>query len=272
MKNELSHIPLETLQSAAAGSVVYPPGGKFGPRFQRDIQLVLLYTGDMRVAIDGREQHVLPGHAALLMPGHEELFTFSRMEETWHRWISIHIEPLSRELQDELYRLPACLPISEPLNRLADLMLILRQQTDPADQAMRSLGLAALQLYPVETQKALLMQEKHPALYKSQSWIREHYADNISLKDIAGQAGVSPEHLVRIYRRYERITPIQYLWRIRIQRATELLTSTGLTVTEIAHLSGFKTSHHLARLIKQSTGKTALEIRRWSWGGMRNKE
>ncbi len=266
MKNALSHIPIETLQSAVAGSVVYPPGGKFGPRVQQDIQLVLLYTGDMRVTIDDRELHVLPGHVALLKPGHEEMFTFSRMEETWHRWISVHVEPFSLELQDDLYRLPACLPISEPLNRLTDLMLILRQQANPADQVMRSLGLAALQLYPVETQKALLMQEKHPALYKSQSWIHEHYADDLSLKDIAGQADVSPEHLVRLYRRYERITPIQYLWRIRIQRATELLTSTGLTVTEIAHLSGFKTSHHLARLLKQATGKTASEIRRSVWG------
>lgn len=262
----LSRVSPETLRSAEAGSVVYPPGGKFGPRIQPDIQLVLLYTGEMRVAVDGRELRVPPGHVALLKPGHEEMFAFSRTEETWHRWISVRIDPLSRELRDDLYRLPAFLPVSEPMNRLVDLMLALQKQAVPAEQAMHSLGLAALQLYPVETQKALLMQEKHPALYKSQSWIREHCADDLSLKDIAGHAGVSPEHLVRIYRRYEQITPVQYLWRIRIRRATELLTSTGLTVTEIAHLSGFKTSHHLARLIKQSTGKTASEIRRSAWG------
>ncbi|WP_337102596.1 AraC family transcriptional regulator [Paenibacillus sp. YIM B09110] len=262
-------VSYESITSITSGSIVYPPGGRFGPRIQQDIQLVMLYTGEMTVTIDGRELHVQPGHTVLLKPGHEESFTFSRTEETWHRWIAVHAPELEEAVREDLYALPEYLPLTEEMNRLTDLILNLQRQSEHTDPVLRSLGLAALQLYPHESSRALLQQEKHPAVYAALDWIHEHHNDDVSLKAIADHAGVSAEHLVRLFKQFEQTTPIHYLWQYRIERAVELLTNTGLNVTEIAHRCGFKTSHHLARLIKQSTGKTASEIRRLSWSGLR---
>lgn len=85
------------VKSAWAGSVVYSPGGRFGPRIQQDKQMIMLYTGEMNVKIDERELHVEPGNVLLLKPGHEETFLFSKTEETWHRWISIHVPHLNSD-------------------------------------------------------------------------------------------------------------------------------------------------------------------------------
>lgn len=41
------------IKAAHAGSIVYPSGGQYGPRFQNDLQLVLLHTGSMNIYIDG---------------------------------------------------------------------------------------------------------------------------------------------------------------------------------------------------------------------------
>lgn len=255
--------------SAVAGSVVYPPGGKFGPRIQKDIQLVMLYTGEMSVTIDGRELHVQPGHVVLLLPGHEEQFAFSKTEDTWHRWIAVHVPELEEKSREAFRRLPEYLPLTEDMNRLTDLLLRLQRDATPSDPVILQLGLAALHLYPVESQRSMDQMEKHPAIYSALSWIREHYAEEVTLKEMAAVAKVSPEHLVRLFKQYEQATPFQYLWSFRIQKAVELLTNTGLTVTEIALRCGFKTSHHFARQLKQSTGRTASEIRQLSWSGLR---
>ena len=45
--------PSLVVESANAGTVVYPPGGKFGPRIQQDLQLVMLHTGSLEIDIDG---------------------------------------------------------------------------------------------------------------------------------------------------------------------------------------------------------------------------
>ncbi|NIK67192.1 AraC family transcriptional regulator [Paenibacillus sp. BK720] len=255
--------------SAVAGSVVYPPGGKFGPRIQQDLQLVMLYTGEMSVTIDGRELHVQPGHVILLLPGHEEQFVFSKTEDTWHRWIAVHVPELEEHIRESFRLLPECLPLNEEMNRLTDLLLRLQRDTLPTDPVILQLGLAALHLYPIESKRSLEQKEKHPAIYAALAWIREHFAEEATLKEIAAAANVSPEHLVRLFKQYEQTTPFQYLWGFRIQKAVELLTNTGLTVTEIAQRCGFKTSHHFARQLKQTTGRTASEIRQLSWSGLR---
>ncbi|MCM3626974.1 AraC family transcriptional regulator [Paenibacillus glycanilyticus] len=255
--------------STVAGSVVYPPGGRFGPRIQQDIQLVMLYTGEMSVTVDGRELHVQPGHVVLLLPGHEEQFVFSKTEDTWHRWIAVHVQQLEEETRESFRLLPEVLPLNEDMNRLTDLLLRLQRDASPSDSVMLQLGLAALHLYPVESRRTLHQKEKHPAIYSALSWIREHYAQEVTLKEIAAFSKVSPEHLVRLFKQYEQATPFQYLWNFRIQKAVELLTNTGLTVTEIALRCGFKTSHHFARQLKQATGRTASEIRQLSWSGLR---
>lgn len=251
---------------AYAGSVVYPPGGRFGPRVQQDIQLVMLYTGEMQVTIDGRALYAAPGHVVLLKPGHEETFFFSKTEETWHRWIAVTPVSLDDAAIEALFALPEILPLSEEMNRLTDLMLNIRQHVpDPSDPVIRSLGLAALHLYPYESVRHSRRLEKHPAVYAAIEWIRDHFAEEITLPSLAVQAGVSPEHLLRLFKQHEGATPIHYLWRYRINRAVELLAHTGITITEVAERCGFKTSHHFARMVKQTTGRTAKEIRQLSW-------
>ncbi|MFF2091325.1 helix-turn-helix domain-containing protein [Paenibacillus sp. NPDC058174] len=269
MSNSLASLAINTIEHATAGSIVYPPGGRLGPRIQQDIQLVMLYTGEMNVTIDGRLLPVAPGHVILLKPGCEETFVFSKTEPSWHRWIAVHLNDMTEEIREELEQLPECLPLTEEMNRLLDLMLNVQRFASFEDQAVISLGLAALHLYPTESRRALLRQEKHPAIYSVLTYIHERYMDDLSLADLADRAGLSPEHLLRLFKRHESATPIAYLWNYRVSKAVELLTSTGLNVTEIAQRCGFKTSHHFARMIKQTTGRTASEIRRLSWSGMR---
>lgn len=263
-------ISSEQVRNAFAGSIVYPPGGRYGPRNQPDFQFVLLYTGEMNVTIDGRLLHVQPGHIVLLKPGHEETFVFSKTEATWHRWISVNVSPLADETRNAINRLPEILPLTEAMNSLTDLMFNMMRQLPPDDAAVRSLGLAALHLYPTEANRLYLQREKHPALYTALAWINEHYAEEIMLKELANRAGLSSEHLVRLFKQYEQTTPMNYLWNFRVNKGVELLRNTGLTVSEIAERCGFKTPNHFARLIKQFKGKTAREIRQLSWSGDRN--
>ncbi|MBP1965380.1 AraC family transcriptional regulator of arabinose operon [Paenibacillus aceris] len=231
----------------------------------------MLYSGEMDVTIGDRKIHVEPGNVIMLMPGQEEYFTFSKKEDTWHRWISVHVPDLKREIIEQLSSLPECLPLSENMNRLLDLMLRIQQHTSATAPLLISLGLAALQLYPTESKQLMQKEEKHPAVYAAIAWISGNFANEFTLKDLAEAVGVSTEHLVRLFRQHEHTTPIQYVWRYRVRQAVGFLTNTGLSITEVAQSCGFKTSHHFARLVKQTTGHTASELRQLSWGGLRDK-
>lgn len=264
-----SPLNLTDIKHCFAGSVVYPPGGLFGPRIQQDVQLVMLYTGGMEVRIDDKTHHIRPGNVAILLPGHQESFRFAVDQETWHRWIAVRFHELSLPSLEYLNRMRFHVPLTEEMNRLTDLMLSMLPLVSTDSQLMRSLGLAALNMYPIETNPSSGKNEKHPSIYRTISWILDHYGEDVSLTTLASQSGVSPEHLIRLFRRYQKVTPMQYLWGFRIERAIELLIHTGLTVSEIALRCGFKTSHHFASMMKRQRGQTPTDIRNNHWTGMR---
>lgn len=251
-----------------AGSVVYPPGGHYGPRMQQNFQLVLLHTGRAMIRVDGVVNHLPPGHVALLHPGHTEEFFFANDTETWHRWVDVHPMELSN-WNDYLTALPFALPLSNAMNQLTDLLYDLSHQTTvhASHESLLSLGLGAIWLYVSESEHRGQERAKHPAVSLVKTAIHEGFPQALTLTGLAAVASVSPEHLIRLFRQCEGITPMKYLWQVRVNRALELLQSTGLTLREIAEQTGFQTTYHLSRLVKTKTGFTATEIRHQGWHG-----
>lgn len=86
------------------------------------------------------------------------------------------------------------------------------------------------------------------------SYIEDHYLEPITLEDIAARSNISVRHLNRIFREYYQTTPIAYLQRLRLERASSLLKKTNLTITEISYECGFNDSNYLTRLFKKTYG------------------
>lgn len=254
-------VKLDSIRSAYAGSVVYPPGGTHGPRRQADVQIVLLHSGSLRLRLDDDFVDIAPGTMVLLRPGHREHFAFSAAEDSWHSWVTVTTEPLPPETVDRLERLPFALPIAEALNRIVDVMIACRDGNAPDCPLMRALGLSALELYAAESAHHARMRGVHRAVMLCKQAVRERFGEPLRLADLAAAANVSPEHLVRLFRQYEGMTPISHLWRFRIERCEQMLRDTGLGVHEIALRAGFKNGHHFSRMFRRITGMTPTEFR-----------
>lgn len=266
MRSELD-IPDFEVEHCVAGTVVYPPGGKYGPRFYRDIQLVLLHSGSMEVDIDGQSYKVRPGHVMLLAPGQTITILFHKHEDSWHRWITLAPTVDIRGGVPALYALPRVIPLSSTMNQLVDLML--NRQNDPTAAYGRlqiDFGLAALRMYAEDCIRRDTPLS-HPAILAVQSFVGEKYGGKLELSHMAHSANVSPSHLIRLFRERVGISPMQYLWNFRLERGLELLRTTGLTVGEIADRCGFSNQFHFSRMVKKRTGKTPTGYRAEYWTG-----
>lgn len=263
-KPKAEEIPPFGVKSCYAGSVVYAPGSAFGPRIQQDLQLILLHTGAMNIDIDGLQLQLPVEHITLLKPGHQEMFTFAQEHETWHRWVAVTVESVTEQAH-VLNELPLSIPISDRMNRIVELMLLLQNASLECSVVLNDLAHAALMLYISEATQLSLFERIHPAVLSVKEYIHQHYAEELNLARLAVFASVSPEHLIRLFQRSESITPTKYLWYYRVKQGLELLRSSGLSIGDIAERVGFKTSYHFARSTKQQTGKTASEIRKESW-------
>lgn len=86
------------------------------------------------------------------------------------------------------------------------------------------------------------------------------WAEPLDLDAVAGAAGYSRYHFVRMFKQAYGETPGQYLSRRRIERAQELLRSANLTVTEVCMLVGFTSLGTFCTRFKQQVGVTPGEF------------
>src|SRR6266498_2025734 len=111
----LSGIDL-SIVGVSVGEVRYAPGGRLGPRWQHDVQLVLVHEGSARVSVDSAPPlRLAAGSVGLLLPGHREQFAFADDAPTRHSWLQARLADPPSALIDRLAALPVSLPASTAL-------------------------------------------------------------------------------------------------------------------------------------------------------------
>ncbi|MCK5801844.1 MAG: helix-turn-helix domain-containing protein [Lentisphaeria bacterium] len=93
-------------------------------------------------------------------------------------------------------------------------------------------------------------------------YLERHYRDSVSLAELAQAGNMSRRNLTRAFRDAMGCSPIQYLLRVRIQRAIELLQEGETTVSEVALAVGFNDSNYFARQFHKVMGYPPREILR----------
>lgn len=249
---------------ATFGDVVYPPGGKVGPRRQTQVQFFLLYTGSTEISLDGKEPFPVPvQHAALLLPGHEEVFRFARRASTHHGWCCLRFESVPGKLLRLLRSLPAVQPLTRWMRSLVDLGTAI-ERSRPADPMLLiKVGEALFYEYAAAARRQKAGEARPAVLDRALQFLAERYSEPVDLPAWARFSGVSVNHLIRLFKKHFRETPSRYLWRFRTEQGLTLLRETGLGIAEIAYQVGFQTPFHFSRLIKacQQTSPKNLRAR-----------
>jgi AraC family transcriptional regulator len=248
------------------GDVTYQPGGQCGPRVQQDFQLVAMVDGEANIQVDDDMRHLPMRHIALMRPGHREHFMFTREAETHHTWCAVHPSLVDDALGDELGRAPFCLPVTSRLHNLMETGLSFAPSDLPSAQGMLTqLGLTLLHTFAFEAERVVLRSLTPDAIALAQGYVETNLSQPMVLDDIARAASVSPQHLVKLFNQHLRVTPMRYVWDVRLRRGVDLLTHSGLTVGEVAEQCGFQSPFHFSRLMKQRYGASPRELRKRAW-------
>jgi AraC-like DNA-binding protein len=256
-------------EEVSVGEVVYPPGGHLGPRFQRNLQLVILHTGHVTIWIDNEQWYAPAYSVIILFPGHEERFVFAENTKTWHSWIHIYSPHFPTEILERLTRLPRVLPLSSVMNDLTGMAFDLHRLTlAHTPEILKSLAVHMLWRFVAEGELQIggeQIRRVHPAIERARHFIHTNLVTPLTLVQIAEAVAVTPAHLIRLFRSEMQTTPMAYVWEKRVAMGVELLERTGLPVGVIAERSGFQTSYHFSRRVRHITGLSPSDIRKRSW-------
>lgn len=101
-----------------------------------------------------------------------------------------------------------------------------------------------------------------PEVEKALRYLNEHYREpQLKISQIAGYLGISESRLCVIFKEDTKMTIIQCLTALRIEKAKRLLKTTDYKIYEIAELVGYSNSQYLSQVFYKETGCFPLDYK-----------
>ena len=134
-------------------------------------------------------------------------------------------------------------------SKMADINEALRAVTERLDKAV-----------PAESDE----QREHSGSFlvrQATAYIESHYAEKLTLQDVADACFVSQRHLSKLLNKHTDGNFYDVLNAVRIDVAKRLLRDPSLKIGEIGEKVGYADTAHFARVFKKLTGMSANEYR-----------
>jgi AraC family transcriptional regulator len=98
-------------------------------------------------------------------------------------------------------------------------------------------------------------------LRRLDEFMRAHLGRPLTLNELAREAGLSPFHLLRVFRRAYGETPVRRLTRLRMEAARHHLQTGHEPVSAIAFLCGYENPSHFATAFRRIVGVSPTNYR-----------
>lgn len=92
-------------------------------------------------------------------------------------------------------------------------------------------------------------------------YIHNNFRKDITLSDIAAYSSFSPHYISQLFHSATSTTLTQYITRLRLEYAKNLLFSTDFSITEICYKCGFRSFAHFLRSFKKQYGQSPTNYR-----------
>ncbi len=92
-------------------------------------------------------------------------------------------------------------------------------------------------------------------------YIHEHFADKISIQELAATAFLSERECFRVFHDCLHMTPIEYMRSYRLQMACQMLAKGDEPITYISHACGLGSSSYFGKIFRECIGCTPLQYR-----------
>lgn len=104
-------------------------------------------------------------------------------------------------------------------------------------------------------------EQRYPQIFAGVLLLEQTYLENLPVSKFAQASNISISLFRQLFGRQYGMSPVQYRNRLRIDRATAILSKGGCTVSEVAYACGFENIGYFCRYYKKITGETPQQTK-----------
>lgn len=90
-------------------------------------------------------------------------------------------------------------------------------------------------------------------------YIHQHYNEDISLMDVSRYVNVSPQHFSKIFKDETQLNFVEWVAKLRIDKAKEYMNTSDMTIKEICYIVGYQDPNYFSRIFKKYVGISPSE-------------
>ncbi len=226
------------------------------------MDIVYIYRGSLMLSHEGSVMQVEAGNLILL-----QQYDRAALLQNDAQQVELLLIRCTGDLTDNFYRMivrQAGIFQSVPeqsVNSTAELLRYCMKY--PADAANTRLALIMTGFLSSILLDALdRSTQKHPEWFASAvDYMEQNYKSEITVQQLAKHLKISTPHLHRLFLEHTGQSPYQYILKLRIQKAKELLADPILQIKFISKEVGFNNANHFIRHFKRITGVTPGQYR-----------
>ncbi len=118
----------------------------------------------------------------------------------------------------------------------------------------------SVNIYQKEIQSAAQVPEA-AGIRLMKEFMQKHYQDNLTLEEIAGAAYLSASYASRLFKKTLNISIMDYLRKLRMSKAKEMLRDSEMQIDEIAVQSGYADAGYFAKVFRKTEHMTPSQYR-----------
>ncbi len=211
----------------------------------------------------GTEKHVVTGgQAFVIFPGTVVKYVADGTDPWHYTWVSFRGDEVK-----EIFRtagITLAHPVAVPKKPDTVLSLLRDMPAERSADVESNLRFAA-RLYEFLSLLIPSGQEvnggENAYFTTASRYIKAHYAEQITVDQVAAHVGISRKYLFAIFKRQLGLSPKEYVTGYRIERAKEFLRDRALSVGNIAYSVGYTDPLNFSKIFKQKTGLSPSEYR-----------
>ena len=237
------------------------------PKGRKDYQLLYIAAGQGHFFINGQERVVSAGSIIVYLPGQPQEYVYFKDDKTdvyWVHFTGSDVEKIIDYYNIRLSENIIYIGTSPDYQWLFGQIIQEMQLCRPRFEELISLLLRNIfilisrNLIGANRADNSLENEVELAMH----YFRENYRSEINVEDYALSRGMSASNFYRVFKQISGSTPLQYILKLRLSNAQNLLENSNLTIAEIASAVGYENPLYFSRLFHKHIGVSPSEYRK----------
>jgi len=241
--------------------------GPFEPVYSK---IYYITEGEGRMSVGGEELRPRPGQLVFAPAGLTQSYSVTDPSRTYRMYWCHFTSSLSLMNLFSSFKLPFCLDAEQPEQVVEAFEKLVHSYTTEQGPAKSiRMQAALLNLISCYVEQAARTHPAHaPSLSGSKlntvlQYIEARLERDLTVAELAGLIHHHPNYFIRFFKNHMGLTPMAYIYDRRLEKARQLLTSSDLSIGEIALAAGFNDIFHFSKAFKRKLGVPPSEFRSW---------